>query len=279
MVTALRADVVHHSASELGSAVVTRLIVLQLGPDAVNLRRMSHRRARRTLTLPDMAGSRGSSSRSTRQSGRTRPPTQVVAQSRPWGLIAAAIAVSLFAIAVIGYAVTRSGREAAESVTAAHQIAGIAVYDYPGGLHTAQPVAYEQSPPVGGQHDLEWADCTGTVYDAPIRDENAVHALEHGAVWLTYNPDISSDDLRALKQLTDGQAGTMLSPYPNLDAPISLQSWGHQLKVDSVDDVRVEQFIEFLRFNPALSPEAGASCEAPAFIDAPLTPGDPSRTG
>ena len=42
----------------------------------------------------------------------------------------------------------------------------------------------------------------------------------------------------------------MLSPYVGLDSPVSLQSWGHQLKVDSVDDPRIEQFADFLTRNP-----------------------------
>ena len=45
-------------------------------------------------------------------------------------------------------------------------------------------------PPVGGAaRPAYWADCTGTVYTVDIRHENAVHSLEHGAVWITYNPD------------------------------------------------------------------------------------------
>ncbi|MPQ97138.1 DUF3105 domain-containing protein [Modestobacter sp. I12A-02628] len=212
--------------------------------------------------------------------GRRTAPTQVVAPSRPWGLIAAAVVVALFAVAVVGYAVVRSNRAEAESVTSPDQIPGVAVYEYPGGAHTADPVGYEQTPPVGGEHDLEWADCTGSVYPAPIRDENAVHALEHGAVWITYDPDVvTGDDLAVLVELTDGVSGTMVSPYPGQDTPVSLQSWGHQLRVDAVGDPRVEQFLQLLRYAPGLSPEPGASCENPQFLDAPLRPEDPSRTG
>ena len=35
-------------------------------------------------------------------------------------------------------------------------------------------------------HDPVWLDCGA--YDAPVRDENAVHDLEHGSVWITYDP-------------------------------------------------------------------------------------------
>ena len=54
-------------------------------------------------------------------------------------------------------------------------------------------------PPVGGPHDGEWANCNGVVYTTAVRDENMVHTLEHGAVWITYDPDtIPPDDLTTL---------------------------------------------------------------------------------
>jgi hypothetical protein len=136
-------------------------------------------------------------------------------------------------------------------------------------------VEYAESPPIGGEHDLQWADCTGTVYDVDIRHENAVHSLEHGAVWITYDPDaLSEDEIATLADLAD-ESGRMLSPYEGLDSPVSLQSWGHQLKVDSVDDPRVEQFADFLTRNPDEHPEVGATCENPAFIANPAVVGDP----
>ena len=55
----------------------------------------------------------------------------------------------------------------------------------------------------------------------------------------------------------------MMSPYPGLDSPISLQSWGHQLKLDSPDDARIDQFITALKENPnKVYPEIGGSCQA-----------------
>ncbi len=66
-----------------------------------------------------------------------------------------------------------------------------------------------------------------------------MHSLEHGAVWITYNPDeVSDDDIDTLADLVEDETGRMLSPYAGLDSPISIQSWNHQLKVDSADDIR-----------------------------------------
>lgn len=149
---------------------------------------------------------------------------------------------------------------------------------YAGGQHTAGPVDYAQTPPVGGPHDPQWADCTGTVYAAPIRPENAVHSLEHGAVWITYDPArIDGDDLAALVGLVEGQQATMLSPYPDQPTPVSLQAWGHQLALDELDTGVVEDFLTTYRLAPDVSPEPGASCEMPDFLDRPLGPGDASN--
>jgi hypothetical protein len=149
-------------------------------------------------------------------------------------------------------------------------LSSTAVADYPGGQrHTTADVDYPETPPVGGQHDPAWADCTGTVYPVPIRPENAVHSLEHGAVWVTYDPALTSpDDVVTLTRLVDGRPGLMLSPYPDQGAAISLQAWDHQVQVQNADDPRVAGFIDLLVFNPGTTPEPGASCENPAFLDA-----------
>jgi len=211
--------------------------------------------------------------------GRTRPPTQVVTQPRrPWGLIAAAIAVVLFAVAAIGYAVVKVDEATADEITSPSELGkALKTFDYAKGQdHVTDPVDYSESPPVGGPHDPTWADCTGTVYDVDIRHENAVHSMEHGAVWITYNPDEVSDaDLQTLSKLAD-TSGRMMSPYAGLDSPISIQSWNHQLKADSAGDKRLAQFADFFTRNPEYYPEVGASCENPAFITSPPEAGDPS---
>ena len=205
--------------------------------------------------------------------GRTRPPTQVVTQSRPWGLIAAALAVVVLAVAAIGYALVQVQRAEAEAIESPDEIAGVESYEYEAGTHTTAPVSYSESPPVGGQHapPPDWADCTGTVYDVDIRHENAVHSLEHGAVWVTYNPDqVSDDDIATLTELVDGQSGRMLSPYVGQDSTVSIQSWGHQLKVDSATDKRVKQYADFFTLNPEYHPEPGASCDSPTWLTDPV---------
>jgi hypothetical protein len=147
----------------------------------------------------------------------------------------------------------------------ARRIPGVQVFQEAKPDHVAAPqkVKYDRVPPTGGAHDVVWADCTGTVYKTAVRNENMVHALEHGAVWIAYNADrVSGPALQALVRRVQGQPYTMLSPYPDLPTPISLQAWGHQLKISSADDPRIDHFLQALRANPYTSPEPGSPCEA-----------------
>ncbi|WP_155372364.1 DUF3105 domain-containing protein [Catellatospora vulcania] len=124
--------------------------------------------------------------------------------------------------------------------------------------HAPGAVVYPQQPPVGGQHNGTWQNCAGAVYDTAIASERAVHSLEHGAVWITYRPGLDSDEVQALAAKVSGRDYLMLSPFPGQDAPISLQAWGYQLKVNSAEDPRIDFFVNAARQNAA--PEFGAPC-------------------
>jgi hypothetical protein len=132
-------------------------------------------------------------------------------------------------------------------------------YDPNVGNHKAGPLTYPTSPPVGGTHNPTWQNCMGDVYPAEIPKEQAVHALEHGAVWVTYNPSLPKDQVDALAAKVKDKSFMLMSPYPGLDKPISLQAWGYQLKLDDAGDKRIDQFISALRQNATQEPQAGCS--------------------
>ncbi|MEU4318461.1 DUF3105 domain-containing protein [Nocardia fluminea] len=163
------------------------------------------------------------------------------------------------------------------------RIRGVVVTEIaPGQQHVRsdQRVAYPSIPPVGGPHDAQWAACTGVVYAKALRTENAVHSLEHGAVWIAYDPaKVSAQDQAALSARVTDRQYTLMSPIPDMNHPISLQSWGHQLTVDSVTDERIDQFIVALRENPYTTPEVGATCSSPLFDRTDPPPYDPAPPG
>ena len=192
----------------------------------------------------------------------------------PWGLIIATVLIVLLAVGLIGYAVSQNRKKA--DLANPNKISGIVHQTFTSGDHKNQPISYAESPPFGGPHSPSWADCDGTVYPAQIANENAVHALEHGAVWITYKPGLPADQLDALTKLTSGKPYTMLTPYAGLKSNVSLQAWGYQLFVDSASDKRVKRFINALRQNQTNTPELGASCTNTAFKAQPSTPGKPT---
>jgi hypothetical protein len=122
--------------------------------------------------------------------------------------------------------------------------------------HTTGDVTYEQDPPAGGEHAPIWLACG--VYDEPVREENAVHDLEHGTTWITYDPDLSADDVERLAaQLPDNG---IMSPREDLPSPVVVTVWGAQLQIDGADDRRLGLFIEEYRDGHS-APEFGVTCQ------------------
>ena len=143
---------------------------------------------------------------------------------RGWG---AAVAVMLFGVGVAGCAGAQSQDDQQQEAAAgpftpstanpdpSQQIPGVLVKSFQGPQHVkpTQRVAYDHSPPFGGSHDGFWAACNGVVYPRAVRNENMVHSLEHGAVWIAYNPDrVTGDAGEALAGHVRGKPYTMLSP-------------------------------------------------------------------
>ena len=130
--------------------------------------------------------------------------------------------------------------------------------------HVEGEVDYEQSPPAGGPHNAMWLNCG--IYDQPVPNENAVHSMEHGAIWVTYDADALSDEELAALRAELPSSYVVLSPYEGIDSPIVLSAWNQQLKLDSADDERIGQFFEEY-WRSQNVPEPNASCSG--ALDAP----------
>jgi hypothetical protein len=108
--------------------------------------------------------------------------------------------------------------------------------------HSDLPQTYPQVPPVGGTHNPVWTTCT--FYDKPVPVEMGVHSLEHGAVWITFRSDVPQPDVDRLATLARGQKYILVSPWDDtLPSPIVASAWGRQLRLQSVTDPRLVQFI------------------------------------
>ncbi len=123
--------------------------------------------------------------------------------------------------------------------------------------HVETPVSYPQTPPVGGDHHPGWQNCG--VYDEPVPNENAVHSLEHGAVWVTYDATLAASEVAQLAKLAAGQTHVLVSPFPEIPAPIVLSAWGVQQRFDRADDPGIAAFIQTYQLG-VQAPEPGAPC-------------------
>ncbi|WP_433376609.1 DUF3105 domain-containing protein [Streptosporangium sp. CA-115845] len=187
-----------------------------------------------------------------------------------WG--AGGLVIVLLVGLVAFYMVNERAATSLDNVTSAK---------YTGSQHTQTKVTYKESPPLGGEHNPAWQNCG--IYDQPINNETAVHSMEHGAVWITYRPDLPKAELDTLKELASKDY-MLLSPYPELPSKVVASSWNKQLKLDSAEDPRLPKFIIKYKNGPE-TPELGASCsggvgsttaEAPVPATAPSA--DPSQS-
>ncbi len=150
------------------------------------------------------------------------------------GWIAVAVAVSLLI-----FISTSGSRKAALPIEGVQTFTGITAG------HSSGTVKYQQTPPVGGEHAPAWLNCG--VYADPVPNENAVHSLEHGAVWITYDPTvITGEQLTTLRKAIP-KTHVILSPYLGLPASIVASAWGVQLKMSQVNDTRISEFISKYR--------------------------------
>jgi hypothetical protein len=191
-----------------------------------------------------------------------RPPKQ-----RPWGLIVLIVFLVVALVPLLGYPIYKNwdahrpfGQQSAQRIAGVHNYRTDPAFK--GKLtqkHVpAKQLTYLTAPPVGGDHNPSPQNCEGDVYKTPIANENAVHSLEHGAVWVTYNPNLPAADVQKLEKLVRGVEYTMLSPYPGLDKPVSVQSWGFQLKVDNASDPRIAKFVNAFKLKSTMEP--GTAC-------------------
>jgi hypothetical protein len=171
------------------------------------------------------------------------------------GIISIIVVIVLVVAAGIGAVIVASSSSNSSSPSVA--LAGVKTYKNLGRNHVTGPVKYPQTPPVGGNHAPVWLNCG--IYTSPVPNENAVHDLEHGAVWITYQPSLPKDQVQKLTSIATGQTYLDLSPYPGIPTPVVVSAWGLQLQLPNANDPRLEAFIKKYKQGPQ-TPEPGAAC-------------------
>jgi hypothetical protein len=162
---------------------------------------------------------------------------------RPW-IVAGVVAVLVVGLALAAIAVVAGFG----TVSNGGPPSGTETFSETNHSHVIGTVVYDRVPPAGGAHNATPLNCG--IYDQPVPNENAVHSLEHGAVWITYQPTLPADQIAALQQLVSSnykgsEKYLVLSPYAGIPSPIVASAWGAQLKVSDPSDGRLLAFIHY----------------------------------
>lgn len=151
--------------------------------------------------------------------------------------------------------------EAPEGAEADEGVDGVVVVRAASRDHVDGSVDYESYPPSGGDHFPVWQNCG--FYEVAVLDEMAVHALEHGAVWITYQDTLPADQLALIESLAASGTHVLASPYPDLRASVVVTAWERQLDLDDANDPRLGEFVDTYAEGPT-TPEPGAPCSGGA---------------
>jgi hypothetical protein len=138
-------------------------------------------------------------------------------------------------------------------------IEGVQAYRIDSTTHTEDNLDYDLTPPVGGEHYAVPGTC-GFYEEDPPPEEMLVHDLEHGAIWIAYDPDLDDAQQVTLRELVAQQAKVVATPHEDLSSPIVVSAWGRQLALDTADDPRLAQFVTTYRNSPD-APEPQAACQ------------------
>lgn len=105
-------------------------------------------------------------------------------------------------------------------------------------------VKYNSNPPTSGPHYSEWA--AEKFYDKEIPDGHVVHNLEHGDVWISYHPRVSSEVKEKLKKFAGSKV--IITARSKNDSDIAVVVWARldqfNIENSALDETRISDFIK-----------------------------------
>lgn len=103
--------------------------------------------------------------------------------------------------------------------------------------------AYNSNPPTSGPHYEQWAPWG--IYDEKLPDEQLIHNLEHGGIWISYRDKDNQELIGNLKSIADDYSLKVALTYrPENDAPIAAAAWGRLMKLEAFDEKQIRNFIK-----------------------------------
>ena len=153
--------------------------------------------------------------------------------------------LALIIVAGLAYGILEMAKRSNEARPGDHHAIEGREHIAPGEEHEE----YNTNPPTSGAHGnpVPWG-----VYEEELLDENLVHNLEHGGIWISYK-DLNGEDIEQLRSIAKQYPRSVILTPRNLnDTSIAVASWGRLMKLDSVDEERI---IDYIKQNTNKSPE------------------------
>lgn len=120
--------------------------------------------------------------------------------------------------------------------------------EYPdiGNRHVDPGVAhdpYNSNPPTSGPHYPQPAPWG--VYADQRPDEELIHNLEHGGIWISYKDPGDQALIDQLKDIADNYPiKVIMTPRPGNDSRIAVAAWTRLLPLEAFDQGQIKNFIK-----------------------------------
>ena len=103
--------------------------------------------------------------------------------------------------------------------------------------------AYNSNPPTSGPH---WTGVAGPgIKTESVPDELILHSMEHGAAVVWYKEGLEQNDTEKIRKAFASSDGKkIMLARKDLDVPVALTSWGYLLKLETIDEAKIKEFIE-----------------------------------
>lgn len=106
--------------------------------------------------------------------------------------------------------------------------------------------SYSSNPPSSGWHYTQTASVRFYEEGEVVADENLIHNLEHGDIWISYHPRVAQEIKDELREFVGSRVVVALREANDTD--IALVAWGRvdtfQIESGILDKLRIEDFIK-----------------------------------
>jgi hypothetical protein len=156
--------------------------------------------------------------------------------------------ITVLVVAIVGYRLVT--RKTPEEIAFEQEIDVVSLegkveeFEIEGANHVSpgQSVSYNTNPPTSGSH---WANPADWRFnDKELPDEQLVHNIEHGGIWITYK-DLDEVSINKLKSIAKNNSNSVvITKREENDDPIVIASWGRMIRLSEVDEAMIQKYID-----------------------------------